>query len=123
MLRALTPTFGDDEPWRLVVEDPGQPAFMQCPAPKGIEGFRRRVLTPDDLDLLVTAKNHDLKQTVALEGRAEDWFFALIDLQTMAGYFGAGNYGIARMNGGYSTRPCVGLAPAEAAWVRTCFMT
>ena len=113
LLRALTPAFGDDEPWRLVVEDPVQPAFMQCPAPKGIKDYRRRVLTPDDLDLLVTAKNHDLKQTVALEGRAEDWFFALIDLQTMAGYFGAGNYGISRMNGGYSTRPCVGLAPAE----------
>ena len=31
----------------------------------------------------------------------------------MAGFFGAGNYGIARMNGGYSTRPCLGLAPAS----------
>ena len=30
----------------------------------------------------------------------------------MAGFLGAGNYGIARMNGGFSARPCLGLAPA-----------
>ena len=30
----------------------------------------------------------------------------------MAGFLGAGNYGIARMNGGFSSRPCLGLAPA-----------
>lgn len=113
LLCGLTPEFDDDEPWRLIVEDPAQPAFMQCPAPKGLRDHRRRVVTPDDLDILVTAKNHDLKQTVAIEATPEDWTFALIDLQTMAGFFGAGNYGIARMNGGYSTRPCVGLAPAE----------
>ena len=113
LLRALTPEFGGDEPWRLIVEDPARPAFMQAPAPKGLGDHRRRVVTPDDLDILVTAKNHDLKQTVALEATPEDWIFALIDLQTMAGFFGAGNYGIARMNGGYSTRPCFGLAPAE----------
>ena len=31
----------------------------------------------------------------------------------MAGFLGAGNYGVARMNGGFSARPCVGLAPAD----------
>ena len=113
LIRALTPEFTDDEPWRLIVEDPARPALMQAPALKGLDDHRRRVMTPDDLDILVTAKNHDLKQTVALEATPEDWVFALIDLQTMAGFFGAGNYGIARMNGGYSTRPCLGLAPAE----------
>ena len=112
-LRGLTPDFDDDEPWRLIVEDPARPAFMQCPAPKGIGDYRNRITTPDDLDVLVTSKNHDLKQTVAVAAAPEDWMLALIGLQTMAGYFGAGNYGIARMNGGYSTRPCLGLAPAD----------
>ena len=69
--------------------------------------------SPDDLDILLTAKNHDLKQTTATEAAPEDWLFALIDLQTMGGYLGAGNYQIARMNGGYSSRPCLGLAPAD----------
>lgn len=113
LLRALTPELAGDEPWRLIVEDPTLPAFMQAPAPRGLGDHRGRAVTPDDLDILVTAKNHDLKQTVALDATPEDWIFALIDLQTMAGFFGQGNYGIARMNGGYSTRPCLGLAPAE----------
>ena len=113
LLRNLTPEFGDDEPWRLTVEDPARPAFLQCPAPKGLDEYRGRVVTPDDLDILVTAKNHDIKQTVATGDRPDDWIFALIDLQTMAGFLGAGNYGIARMNGGFSARPCLGLAPAD----------
>ena len=114
LLRGLTPDFDDDEPWRLIVEDPARPAFMQCPAPKGVGDYRNRVATPDDLDLLVTSKNHDLKRTVAVAAAPEDWILALIDLQTMAGFLGAGNYGIARMNGGFSTRPCLGLAPADS---------
>ena len=113
LLRGLAPDSDDDEPWRLIVDDPARPAFMQCPAPKGIGDYRSRITTPDDLDLLVTSKNHDLKRTVAVAAAPEDWILALIDLQTMAGFLGAGNYGIARMNGGFSTRPCLGLAPAD----------
>ena len=114
-LRALTPCYPENEPWRLIVEDVKQPAFMQCPSPNGLEEYRREVIAPDDLDLLVTAKNHEIKQTIATEHSPEDWLFALVDLQTMAGFLGAGNYGIARMNGGFSSRPCLGLAPADAA--------
>ena len=113
LLGELTAGFGGDEPWRLIVEDPGLPAFMQCPAPAGFGAYRGRAATPDDLDILVTAKNHDVKRGVAMRGRPDDWMFALIDLQTMAGFLGAGNYGIARMNGGFSARPCLGLAPAD----------
>ncbi len=115
-LRALTAQFGGDEPWCLVVEDPTLPAFMQCAAPQGLADYRRPIATPDDLDLLVTAKNHDVKQTMALNNMPEDWLYALIDLQTMAGFLGAGNYGIARMNGGFSSRPCLGLSPAEGGF-------
>ena len=111
VLRNLTSEFSDDEPWRLIVDDPTQPAFMQCPAPDGFGQYRGRVAAPDDLDILVTAKNHDVKQAVALECASDDWIFALVDLQTMGGFLGAGNYGIARMNGGFSARPCLGLAP------------
>ena len=113
LLRGLTLDFKDDEPWRLVVGDPARPAFLQCPDPKGLQEHRKHVLAPDDLDVLVTAKNHDIKQSVASSAALDDWLFSLIDLQTMGGYLGAGNYGIARMNGGYSARPCLGLAPAS----------
>ncbi len=113
LFRRLTPGFGNDEPWRLIAGDPTQPGFMQCPAPNGLDDFRGRVVTPDDLDILVTAKNHDVKKTVAKANAPDDWIFAVIDLQTMAGFLGAGNYGIARMNGGFSARPCLGLAPAS----------
>ena len=113
LLRALTPGFPDDEPWCLVVEDPRSPAFMQCAAPDGLGAYKRYRTTPDDLDLLVTSKNHDLKSLAASGGKAEDWLFSLIDLQTMSGFMGAGNYGIARMNGGFSSRPCLGLTPGE----------
>ena len=115
VLRGLTPEFGDDEPWRLIVGDSELPAFMQSPAVGGLDAYRRRVATPDDLDILVTAKNHDVKQGVAIRHALEDWVFALVDLQTMAGFLGAGNYGIARMNGGFSARPCLGLAPADGS--------
>ena len=112
-LRALTSDFPEDEPWRLVVEDAGKPAFMQCPAPDGFDAYRKRIMAPDDLDMLVTSKNHEVKQTMGVRGSAEDWLFALIDLQTMAGFLGAGNHGVARMNGGFSSRSCLGLAPAD----------
>lgn len=113
LLRGLTPDYADDEPWCLIVDDPTRPAFMQCPSPNGLDDYRGRVMTPDDLDVLVTSKNHDVKRAIAHGGAPEDWIFALIDLQTMAGFLGAGNYGIARMNGGFSARPCLGLAPAK----------
>ena len=113
LLRETTPGFADDQPWRLVVDEPGLPAFMQCVSPQGLGEFRRWKHSPDDLDILVSAKNHDIKQTIAVHAAPDDWLFALIDLQTMGGFLGAGNYPIARMNGGFSSRPCVGLAPAE----------
>ena len=59
----------------------------------------------------MTSKNHDLKSAVGRNGHADDWMFALITLQTMEGFLGAGNYGISRMNGGLGSRPAVSLAP------------
>ena len=111
LLRALTPDHVDDAPWRLVVDDPATPAFLQPPAPGRLKWSP--VPTPDALDLLITARNHDLKQSVARDAAMEDWLFALVSLQTSAGYDGKGHYGIARMNGGSSSRAMLGLAPAK----------
>ncbi|QPC44968.1 type I-E CRISPR-associated protein Cse1/CasA [Kaustia mangrovi] len=115
LLRGLTASFAGDEPWQLVVTDPAKPAFMQPPAPEGLDTFKGRIETADDLDPLVTAKNHDLKSAQALEAELDDWLFALVDLQTMEGFLGAGNYGISRMNGGFSSRMFLGLAPPGGA--------
>lgn len=109
-LRALTPEHPDDAPWCLVVSALDRPAFMQPPAPSSLKWSP--VATPDAADMLITSRNHDLKRAVARKSSLEDWVFALISLQTTEGYGGAGNHGIARMNGGSSSRPMLGLAPA-----------
>ncbi len=110
-LRKLTPDYPDDAPWSLFIEERNKPAFLQPPDPGGLKW--NTVETPDALDLLITARNHDLKQTVAKQATTEDWVFALVSLQTSAGYDGRGNCGIARMNGGSSSRPMLGLTPAR----------
>lgn len=111
LLRSLTPAFPLDEPWRLVVDDRSKPAFLQPPVPLGVD-LKNKVGTADALDLLITSRNHDLKQNIARQAEAQDWIFALVSLQTGEGYGGKGNHGIARMNGGSSSRPMVTLAPA-----------
>ncbi len=114
IIRALTPSFSDDEPWHLVVDDIAKPAFMQPPASSEdkLADYKSAVSTPDELDMLVTSKNHDLKASVAASNEVDEWLFALITLQTMEGFGGAGNYGISRMNGGLGNRPVFTLAPA-----------
>ena len=106
---------GDEAPWCLVVDDPLKPAFMQ-PAATGKSPFRMSkkelITSPDDLDTLITSKNHDVKINRVVRPRAEHWIYALISLQTHQGFLGRGNYGIARMNGGFSNRPHITSAPS-----------
>ncbi|MEP6621971.1 MAG: type I-E CRISPR-associated protein Cse1/CasA [bacterium] len=110
-LLALTPDAADGAAWTMVSEL-DQPAFMQPPVPEGtLSGFKE-IRTPDDLDMLVTAKNHDVKRETMRVARSEHWVFALVSLQTQEGFLGAGNYGISRMNGGFASRPGIGIAPA-----------
>lgn len=109
-LRGLTGDFPDDEPWHLVVDDWTKPAFMQPPVSDDAR-LGNEVATSDALDLPITSKNHDLKQAIARAGTAEDWVFAAISLQTGEGFGGSGNQGIARMNGGFSSRAMLALAP------------
>ncbi len=99
------------EPWCLVVEDLAAPAFMQPPVPEGtLAGFKEAQQYPDEMDVLVTSKNHDVKAARIAAPRPEHWVYALVTLQTMEGYSGKLNYGIARMNGGQASRSIIGLA-------------
>ena len=108
-LRALAGDQGD-EAWTLVVDDLARPAFMQPPLPKADWGkLRLSATTPDELDLLPTAKNHDLKRARASRPHIDEWIYSLVSLQTMSGFFGRGNPGISRMNSGFGNRPIVEL--------------
>ena len=112
MIRDLTPSFSGDEPWHLMVDDITKPAFMQPPT-RSIErasDYKNTVSTPDELDMLVTSKNHDLKSSVAAQAGVDDWIFALITLQTMDGNPGR-NPGISRMNSAYGSRPAFSITP------------
>ena len=128
LIRGLTPDYPDDEPWQLVVDDITKPAFMQPPARsadklaeylyKNVKGKheakngeKEHIVTPDQLDMLVTSKNHDLKSSVAVQSGFDDWMFALITLQTNSGQNGVGNYPISRIRSAYSGRPAFSLAP------------
>ena len=91
LVLGLTPDYPDDEPWQLVVDDITKPAFMQPPASSKAKekDYKSSVATPDELDMLVTSKNHDLKAAVAVQASADDWVFALVTLQTMEGFGGS----------------------------------
>jgi CRISPR system Cascade subunit CasA len=109
---------GSEAAWHLVVDDVSQPAFMQPPVPEGSlkkAKYSSDIHTPDELDMLVTSKNHDLKGNRILRPDPEHWLYALLTLQTMEGFLGRGNYGIIRMNGGFGNRPLVGLSP-DKSW-------
>lgn len=100
---------GGDDAWTLVVDDPTRPAFMQPPlldAAK-FKAFKPKAATPDALDVLQLAKNHDVKMARAGVAEPDEWIYSLISLQTASGYSGKGNFGIARMNSGSGSRPCI----------------
>lgn len=99
-----------DTAYALFVEDIARPAFLQPPVhdAKAWARFRPPILEPDAIDVLVTAKNHDVKSDRIGRAAAHHWLYALLTLQTQQGFLGRGNYGIARMNGGFSSRAFAG---------------
>ncbi len=116
-LLALTPDDLDGAAWCLVAP-PARPALLQAPVADGVvRDWKNRLQAPDELDMLVTAKNHDLKAARMRPSAPEDWLFALVSLQTQEGFLGAGNYGISRMNGGFASRPAVAAVP-QGHWGR-----
>lgn len=104
-------TDGTREPWCLVVEDLSKPAFFQPPVPEGAIDSWSLADHPDDIDVLVTSKGHDVKSSLLSADDIEGWVLALVTLQTMQGYPGRGYNRIARMKGGYGSRPRVGVSP------------
>lgn len=113
-LLALTPDDADGAAWSLVAP-PERPALLQPPVPgERVDDWKNVLHAADELDMLVTSKNHDLKGARAYRAEPDDWLFALVSLQTQEGFLGAGNYGISRMNGGFASRPGVGVAPLGA---------
>lgn len=110
-LLALTPGDSSGAAWSLVAPTDG-PAFLQPPVPgEGTKDWKNVLHAADELDMLVTSKNHDLKAARAYRAAPDDWLFALVSLQTQEGFLGAGHFGVSRMNGGFASRPGVGIAP------------
>jgi CRISPR system Cascade subunit CasA len=99
-----------------------QPAFLQPPVPENqLDAWKGVSNTPDELDMLVTSKNHDLKAARMHHAAPDEWLFSLVSLQTQEGFLGAGNYGISRMNGGFASRPGIGVVPSGGIgrrWLR-----
>lgn len=104
---------GQASAWHLLVEDLTLPAFMQHPLAKGAaelkDAFKPKAESPDALDVLVTAKNHDLKMARVSANAVTAWLYSLVTYQTISGFLGQGNYGTVRMNGGFASRPVVSL--------------
>lgn len=112
-LLALTPGAAETA-WSLYVADQRQPALLQPPILDPAAWARMQPLgaTPDAIDVLITAKNHDVKQARIGAAQPHHWLYALVSLQTSQGFLGRGNFGIARMNGGFGSRPLVELVPS-----------
>lgn len=103
-LQDLAPTVGLAA-WDLLGVDASKPAFMQPPLPKDDHAkLATKATSPDALDVLVTAKNHELKPGRASMPDIDEWVYALVSYQTMSGYLGNGNPGISRMNSGFGSR-------------------
>lgn len=110
-LLTLTPEQPDGAAWCLISPH-DKPAFMQAPVPgSNISSWKNTLYTPDEMDMLVTSKNHDLKAARMRKAEVDDWVMAIISLQTQEGFLGAGNYGVSRMNGGFASRPALGAVP------------
>lgn len=101
---------GQPTAWHLVVDDVTLPAFMQHPLASAGEmsAFSLSARHADELDVLVTAKNHDVKGA-RFAGDPEAWLHAVVSQQTLSGFLGKGNYGSVRMNGGFGSRCLVSL--------------
>lgn len=98
-----------NEPWSLVIEDLSKPAFFQPPVPEGSTTKWNTCDYPDDVDVLITSKDHDVKSRRMHGDEPETWAYAFVTLQTTQGYPGRGYNRIARMKGGYGNRPRVGV--------------
>ena len=108
VLLALTPGHPDGAAWCLVAP-PDRPALLQAPVPSGdLAGWQEPMHTPDNLDMLLTAKNHHLKLGRAFHSEPDDWLFALLSLQTQDMHSVKYVGGISRKGGSIGARVGVG---------------
>ena len=115
IIRHLTKEdFPDDEPWHLAVDDITKPAFLQPSASSAEKAadYKRIILTPDEMDLPVGSKHHDVRDRNMRNATPEQWLFALVARQTAGGYDGPRLYGASRMNSGYGNRHGFSLTPS-----------
>lgn len=88
-LAALTPDCADSA-WSLIVENPAKPALLQPPVRTGFERYGSIGHTPDEIDLLVTAKVHDVKPARAGAAEPRHWLlFCAGQPANPPGIFGA----------------------------------
>lgn len=110
-LLALTPDDPDGAAWCLV-SPPERPALMQAASPKlNVSEWDTVFSAADELDMLITSRNHDLKSARMRASSPEDWLFALISLQTQEGSNSGSHKGISRMNSGAGSRAGIGIVP------------
>lgn len=116
-LRALG---GGEAAWTLVVDDLGQPAFMQPPVPeRNLKDFDLADSFSAESDIVLTARNHDYKAK-PFPTEPLPWIYGLVTVQTAQSYSGKSKYGVFRMNGASGNRIGVGIAPGHdlGAWFR-----
>ena len=115
MLREITrEAFPDDEPWCLVVGNMTKPAFLQpgVRSPEKASDYNKVIATPDEMDLPVGSKHHDVRDGNMRNATLEHWLFALVSRQTGGGYDGPRLYEVSRMNSGYGNRHGFSLTPS-----------
>ncbi|WP_018234386.1 type I-E CRISPR-associated protein Cse1/CasA [Thioalkalivibrio thiocyanodenitrificans] len=113
---------GQASAWHLLEEDVTKPAFLQHPWSSWkdeaeaygvkfddqgrVKSIKIKAHTPDQLDVVLTSRNHDVKACRVSDADVEAWLFALLMHQTTNGYLGKG-YGVVRMYTGTGNRPIV----------------
>lgn len=109
-LLALTPNDPDGAAWCLV-SPAERPAFMQAPVLAGLDSKWETKTAADEIDVIKASKNHDLKSQRMTRTTPEDWFFALISLQTQSPGDSGSYKESSRMDGGWGRRPGIGIVP------------
>ena len=109
-LRALLPEGQDEAPWCLVAP-PNRPALLQAPLHDGDLAAWSQLGTPDEIDVIIASKNHDIKRALLPADDPELWLYALVSVQTQGGFHGKGLYGVSRLHGGFGSRMAVSQTP------------
>ena len=106
--------FPGGEPWNLVTEDITKPAFLQPGASTRARAtdYRKPLETPDEMDLPVGSKHHDVRECNMRRATPEMWLFALVARQSGGGYDGPKLYQASRMNSGTGNRHGFSITPS-----------